>query len=684
MNKGGMRGGMHQSRGGAAMGGRRKPDKGVLKRVTGLLIKSYPVLIPIVIVCIVLSAVVSSIPAIFMQKVFAAITARVDIIREAAGVSGLMAVPKEWIAENSAFLAEQWSLAKSEILPMVGILIGLYVLSIAFITVQSQLMAKITQGFLDKMRCKMFDGMQNLPIKYFDTHKHGDIMSYYTNDIDTLRQLVSQSLPSLIQSSIIVLTVFCIMLWYSVPMTLVVLLGIGLMIIVSKKIGGGSAKYFIRQQRSVANFEGYIQETMNGQKVVKVFNHEKKAEEEFDKINGELFNDSYKAHAYANCLGPIIMNIGNILYVICAVVGGLFITLVAPNVSFRGLITAGSFLALPFSIDIIVPFLNMTKQFTGNVNQVSQQINSIIMGLAGAGRVFSLMDEKPETDDGYVTLVNCKIDENGNITETAERTGKWAWKHPHGDGTLTYTELRGDVRMVDVDFEYEEGKPVLHDVSVYAEPGQKVAFVGATGAGKTTITNLINRFYDIADGKIRYDGINVNKIKKADLRRSLGIVLQDTNLFTGSVMDNIRYGRLDAKDEECIAAAKLAGADDFITRLPGGYDTELSNNGANLSQGQRQLIAIARAAVADPPVMILDEATSSIDTRTEAIVQKGMDKLMEGRTVFVIAHRLSTVRNSDVIMVLDHGRIIERGNHEKLIAEKGVYYQLYTGAFELE
>ena len=684
MNKGGMRGGMHQSRDGAAMGGRRKPDKGVLKRVTGLLIKSYPVLIPIVIVCIVLSAVVSSIPAIFMQKVFAAITARVDIIREAAGVSGLMAVPKEWIAENSVFLAEQWSLAKSEILPMVGILIGLYVLSIAFITVQSQLMAKITQGFLDKMRCKMFDGMQNLPIKYFDTHKHGDIMSYYTNDIDTLRQLVSQSLPSLIQSSIIVLTVFGIMLWYSVPMTLVVLLGIGLMIIVSKKIGGGSAKYFIRQQRSVANFEGYIQETMNGQKVVKVFNHEKKAEEEFDKINGELFNDSYKAHAYANCLGPIIMNIGNILYVICAVVGGLFITLVAPNVSFRGLITAGSFLALPFSIDIIVPFLNMTKQFTGNVNQVSQQINSIIMGLAGAGRVFSLMDEKPETDDGYVTLVNCKIDENGNITETAERTGKWAWKHPHGDGTLTYTELRGDVRMVDVDFEYEEGKPVLHDVSVYAEPGQKVAFVGATGAGKTTITNLINRFYDIADGKIRYDGINVNKIKKADLRRSLGIVLQDTNLFTGSVMDNIRYGRLDATDEECIAAAKLAGADDFITRLPGGYDTELSNNGANLSQGQRQLIAIARAAVADPPVMILDEATSSIDTRTEAIVQKGMDKLMEGRTVFVIAHRLSTVRNSDVIMVLDHGRIIERGNHEKLIAEKGVYYQLYTGAFELE
>ncbi len=684
MNKGmkGMRGGMPPK--GSAMG-KPKMDKGLLKRILGLLIKSYPVLIPIVVLCIVLSAVVSSIPSIFMQKVFAAVDVRIGVIRDAAGVSGLETISKEWITANSAFLSEQWTIAKSEILPLVGILIGLYALSIIFITVQTQLMAKITQGFLDKMRCKMFDGMQDLPIKFFDTHKHGDIMSYYTNDIDALRQLVSQSLPSLIQSAIIVVTVFFIMLWYSIPMTVVILIGIALMILVSKKIGGGSAKYFIRQQRSVANFEGYIQETMNGQKVVKVFNHEGKSQEEFDKINGELFDDSYKAHAFANCLGPIIMNIGNILYVIVAIAGGLFITL-APdlNISLRGLIQAGGIAALAFSIDIIVPFLNMTKQFTGNINQLSQQINSIIMGMAGAGRVFSLMDEKPETDDGYVTLVNCRIDENGNIEETAERTGKWAWKHPHSDGSLTYTELRGDVRMVDVDFEYEEGKPVLHDVSVYAEPGQKVAFVGATGAGKTTITNLINRFYDIADGKIRYDGINVNKIKKADLRRSLGIVLQDTNLFTGSVMDNIRYGRLDATDEECIAAAKLAGADDFITRLPGGYDTELSNNGANLSQGQRQLIAIARAAVADPPVMILDEATSSIDTRTEAIVQKGMDKLMEGRTVFVIAHRLSTVRNSDVIMVLDHGRIIERGNHEKLIAEKGVYYQLYTGAFELE
>lgn len=421
--------------------------------------------------------------------------------------------------------------------------------------------------------------------------------------------------------------------------------------------------------------EGFIQEMMNGMKVVKVFCHEKKSAEDFDSINNELCNDSRSAHTYASMLGPIIMNIGNILYVLTAIIGGVLILNNVPNVSIS---------MKPLGISILVPFLNMTKQFTGNVNQLSQQVNSVVMAMAGAGRVFSLMDEKPETDDGYVTLVNAKIDSDGNITETDERTGMWAWKHPHGDGSLTYTRLRGDVRLVDVDFAYEEGKDVLHDVSVYAEPGQKVAFVGATGAGKTTITNLINRFYDIADGKIRYDGININKIKKADLRHSLGIVLQDTNLFTGTVMDNIRYGRLDATVDECRAAAKLAGADDFITRLPEGYSTQLTNNGANLSQGQRQLIAIARAAVADPPVMILDEATSSIDTRTEAIVQRGMDKLMEGRTVFVIAHRLSTVMNSDVIMVLDHGRIIERGNHEKLIAEHGTYYKLYTGAFELE
>ena len=661
---------------------KRKADMKLLGRVFRMLVQAYPVLVPITGVCIVLSAIVSSIPSIFMQKVFDKIADSIAIIKKAAEASGLSL--REFAQGNGAFLSERWAAAKAEILPIVGVLIVLYIFAIIFITLQTQLMAKITQGFLDKLRREMFNGMQNLPIKYFDTHKHGDIMSYYTNDIDTLRELVSRSFPQMLQSGIIVLTVFCIMMWYSIPMTLVVMLGVVAMVFVSKKVGGGSAKYFIRNQKSVAKCEGYIQEMMNGQKVIKVFCHEGKAEQDFDTINEELYEDSKKAHAYANILGPIIMNIGNILYVICAVAGGLFITLGMTNLSFYGLIKEGSFTALAFRISIIIPFLNMTKQFTGNVNQLSQQINSIVMGMAGAQRIFSLMDEKPEADDGYVTLVNCRYDEKGNITETTERTGKWAWKHPHGDGTLTYTPLAGDVRMYDVDFGYEENKPVLHDITVYAEPGQKVAFVGATGAGKTTITNLINRFYDIADGKIRYDGININKIKKSDLRRSLGIVLQETNLFTGSVMDNIRYGRLDATDEECIEAARLAGADDFISRLPQGYNTELSGNGANLSQGQRQLIAIARAAVADPPVMILDEATSSIDTRTEAIVQRGMDKLMEGRTVFVIAHRLSTVMNSDVIMVLDHGRIIERGNHEKLIAEKGVYYQLYTGAFELE
>ena len=661
---------------------KRKADMKLLGRVFRMLVQAYPVLVPIAGVCIVLSAIVSSIPSIFMQKVFDKIADSIAIIKKAAEASGLSL--REFAQGNGAFLSERWAAAKAEILPIVGVLIVLYVFAIIFITLQTQLMAKITQGFLDKLRREMFNGMQNLPIKYFDTHKHGDIMSYYTNDIDTLRELVSRSFPQMLQSGIIVLTVFCIMMWYSIPMTLVVMLGVVAMVFVSKKVGGGSAKYFIRNQKSVAKCEGYIQEMMNGQKVIKVFCHEGKAEQDFDTINEELYEDSKKAHAYANILGPIIMNIGNILYVICAVAGGLFITLGMTNLSFYGLIKEGSFTALAFRISIIIPFLNMTKQFTGNVNQLSQQINSIVMGMAGAQRIFSLMDEKPEADDGYVTLVNCRYDEKGNITETAERTGKWAWKHPHGDGTLTYTPLAGDVRMYDVDFGYEENKPVLHDITVYAEPGQKVAFVGATGAGKTTITNLINRFYDIADGKIRYDGININKIKKADLRRSLGVVLQDVNLFTGTVMENIRYGNPSATDEQCIEAAKLANADGFIRMLPDGYSTVLKGDGAGLSHGQRQLISIARAAVSDPPVMILDEATSSIDTRTEALVQGGMDKLMKGRTVFVIAHRLSTVQNSDVIMVLDHGRIIERGNHEKLIAEKGTYYRLYTGAFELE
>ena len=551
----------------------------------------------------------------------------------------------------------------------------LYVISIAAMVLYTQLMAFITQGFLCKLRTTMFDNMQDLPIKYFDTHRHGDIMSYYTNDIDALRQLVSQALPAFLRSGAIVLVVLGIMIYYCGWLTLLVLLGVVVMFLISKKIGGGSSKYFVRQQIAVGKVEGFAQEMMSGQKVVKVFNHEEKAKEDFDRLNEALFEDGYRANAYANSLGPIIMNVGNLLYVLTALVGGALLVYNVPNFSISG---------LPISISIIVTFLNMTKQFTGNVNNLSQQVNSIAMATAGAERIFSLMDEQPETDDGYVTLVNAEISPDGTVAETTKRTHRWAWKHPHGDGTTTYTPLAGDVRLFDVDFSYDGKKQVLSDVTVYAEPGQKVAFVGATGAGKTTITNLINRFYDIADGKIRYDGININKIKKADLRRSLGIVLQDTNLFTGTVLENIRYGRLDATDEECKEAAKLAGADDFITRLPEGYNTELSGNGANLSQGQRQLIAIARAAVADPPVMILDEATSSIDTRTEAIVSRGMDKLMEGRTVFVIAHRLSTVMNSDVIMVLDHGRIIERGNHDKLIAEKGVYYQLYTGAFELE
>ena len=620
-----------------------------LIRAVKRLFKYYPVMAPFVFLCIIFTAVVSSIPSYFTQNILAVIEKFCD--------SG------DWLA------------AKGEIWHYLIILLVLYVLSLISSAVESQLMAVMTQGYLNKLREELFGDMQNLPIKFFDTHKHGDIMSHYTNDIDTLRQLISQSLPTLLRAVIIVVVAFGMMLYFSLWLTIIPIAAVAIMLVITKVVGGGSAKYFLKTQKSTAATEGFIQEMMSGQKVVKVFCHEDKAIEDFDKINGALYEDSWRANAFSNTLGPIFGNISNILYVIVALVGGMCILSGVKNVSLSG---------LAMDITIVVPFLGLIKQFTNNCNQLSQQMSTIVMASAGATRVFELLDEKEEEDNGYVTLVNARISADGEITETNERTGRWAWKHPHSDGTLTYTELKGDVRMVNVDFGYVEGKDVLHDISVYAEPGQKVAFVGATGAGKTTITNLINRFYDIDDGKIRYDGININKIKKPDLRRSLGLVLQDTNLFTGSVMENIRYGRLDATDDECIAAAKLAGADDFINRLPDGYATELTNNGANLSQGQRQLIAIARAAVADPPVMILDEATSSIDTHTEAIVQKGMDKLMEGRTVFVIAHRLSTVMNSDVIMVLDHGRIIERGSHEKLIEEKGTYYRLYTGSFELE
>ena len=633
-----------------------KIDIKSIGRLIKMLFRAYPRFVPIVIICILLSSVMASIPAIFQQKVISIIT---DSVKNGVG----------------------WQDAGKLILPKVAVLACLYAGSLLVVLAQYQLLAYITQGFLNKMRCAMFEKMQNLPVRYFDTNKHGDIMSRYTNDIDTLRQLISSSLPAILQSAVIIVTVLFIMLYYSLWLTLVVLLGVFGMLLISRKVGGGSAKYFIRQQKSVGKAEGFIQEIMYGQKVVKVFNHEDRSREDFEKVNDELRNDNFKAHAYANILGPIINNIGNILYVTIALIGGALILTGVKNVGFCSIVEGG---LSALSIATTVTFLNMAKRFSGNVNQVAQQLNNIAMALAGAGRVFELIDMQPETDEGYVTLVNAVIDADGNVSESDKQTGTWAWKHPHHDGTVSYTRLEGDVRLEHVDFAYEEGKTVLHDITLYAKPGQKVAFVGATGAGKTTITNLLNRFYDIEDGKIRYDGININKIKKSDLRRSLGLVLQDTNLFTGTVMENIRYGKLDATDDECVEAARLAGADEFITRLPQGYQTMLTNNGDNLSQGQRQLLSIARAAVANPPVMILDEATSSIDTRTEQIVQRGMDKLMEGRTVFVIAHRLSTVKNSNVIMVLEHGHIIERGTHEQLLEMKGEYYQLYTGAFELE
>ncbi len=627
-----------------------------LGRVVNILVKTFPVQLTVVVICIILSALVGVVPAVFVERLS-------TIILEG--------------------LETGWTEIFPKFVKLLIPVVSLYILGLASTTLQNQIMARVTQGFLHTLRTQLFDRMQELPISYFDTHNHGDVMSCYTNDVDTLRQLVSQTLPHLLSSGFMVFFLLCAMIYFSIPLMLIVLVGVLAMAQVTRSVGGRSASYFIRQQRSLGQVEGYVEELIHGQKVVKVFCHEQTTEAEFDENNDNLFRDVESANRFGNIFGPIIMNIGNILYVLMAFAGGLLVTSGGkiPNLSLQNLFTTGAIVGA-LSIPVVTSYLNMVKQFTSNINQVSQQINAVAMAMAGAERIFSLLDEKPEQDRGTVTLVNCRKD-GSHLVECPERTGIWAWKVPE-DGEIKLVPLKGDVRFDRVDFAYIPGKVVLHDITLYAKPGQKLAFVGATGAGKTTITNLLNRFYDIADGSITYDGIDIRRICKDDLRHSLGIVLQDVNLFTGTVMDNIRYGRLDATDEECIAAAKLANAHDFITRLPDGYETVLTGNGASLSQGQRQLISIARAAVADPPVMILDEATSSIDTRTELLVQQGMDALMENRTVFVIAHRLSTVCNSNAIMVLDHGRIIERGDHDDLIRQKGVYYGLYTGAFEME
>lgn len=620
-------------------------------RLMRYVVRHYPVRIGLTVACIIMAAVASAVGAIFMQRIIDTVV-----------TPGL----------ENGFDTVRATLVRLVI--TMGIIFCAGVIG-SFISTRA--MAIVTQGTLKHMRDDMFDSMERLPLRFFDTHPHGAIMSTFTNDTDAIRQLIGQSIPTLIQSGLTIVVLIGTMLYYSVWLALVVLLVGGLMVWLTGKLGGLSGRFMSAQQSALADEEGFIEEMMDGQKVVQVFNHEQDAKDDFIEYNQELFEVSEKANIYGNVLMPALGNIGNIMYVVVAVVGGVMILRQAPNLRLVGIDVV--------TVGIVVSFLGMVRNFSQTIGQMSMQVPMIALGLAGAGRVFALIDQEPEEDHGYVTLVRARERPDGVIEPTEERTGVWAWRHPHqAEGTVTYTRLRGELVMEGVDFSYDGEKEVLHDISLWAKPGQKIAFVGATGAGKTTITNLINRFYDIDDGKIRYDGINVNKIHKPDLRRSLGVVLQDVKLFTGTVMENIRYGRLDATDEECIEAAKLANADSFIRRLPDGYDTMLTGNGSNLSQGQAQLLSIARAAVADPPAMILDEATSSIDTRTESLVQQGMDNLMQGRTVFVIAHRLSTVRNSDAIMVMDHGRIIERGSHDDLIAQKGLYYQLYTGAFELE